>query len=356
MNRPIVLTVNNSSARTPVILTHELFQAPRHPHYHPLSIERSRPFLKILEALRWINEGDVQIITPATRGDLLMFHTPDYLDALELAARGAYDHDTLKRQFHLGTHDNPIMPSMADRAKLLAGGAMLAAKLAMTHDVVLSPAGGAHHGMPNRANGFCYTNDAVFAILAFLQQGLRRVAYIDLDAHHGDGVEEALLGDDRLLLISIHEQDRWPGTGRTVQANAINHPVRRGFDDDNLFELLRTDIIPRIELFKPDAFVILSGADAMAGDPLMRLALTNSGLVHAIKMLLPLAPHRVILGGGGYNPWLVARYWTMLWAALTEREVPVTVSTNVQTILKSLKCPRIKPDAINPHWLSRIAD
>jgi acetoin utilization protein AcuC len=350
------MTDQTPLSASPVILTHELFQSPRHPSYHPLSIERSRPFLKILETLGWAKDDDIRHIIPATREDLAQFHAGDYLDALELAARGEGDPDLLKRQFHLGTHDNPIMPTMAERATLLAGGAIMAARLAMAHGTVFNPAGGAHHGMPNRANGFCFTNDPVFAILTFLNEGLKRVAYIDLDAHHGDGVENAFLGDERVLLISVHEQDRWPATGKSDYANAINRPVRRGFSDDDLLELFRTDLMLRLEKFKPDALVILSGADALAGDPLMRLAFTNSGLVHLIRMLLPFAPHRVILGGGGYNPWLVARYWTVLWATLTGRDVPKSQSNDIQNILSFLTCPRIKPEAIEPQWLSRFAD
>lgn len=350
------MTDRTHLSASPVILTHELFQSPRHPSYHPLSIERSRPFLKILEALGWAKDDDIRHIIPATRQDLAQFHSDDYLDALELAARGEGDPDLLKRQFHLGTHDNPIMPTMAERAKLLAGGAIMAARLAMSHGTVFNPAGGAHHGMPDRANGFCFTNDPVFAILTFLNKGLKRVAYIDLDAHHGDGVEHAFLGDDRVLLISVHEQDRWPGTGKHDHANAINRPVRRGFSDDDILELFRADLMIRLEKFKPDALVILSGADALAGDPLMRLSLTNSGLVQLITMLLSLAPYRVILGGGGYNPWLVARYWILLWAALSGHEVPRSITAEVQDILAALTCSRIKPEAIVPEWLERFAD
>lgn len=114
--------------------------------------------------------------------------------------------------------------------------------------------------------------------------------------------------------------------------------------------------MPRLEEFQPDALVILSGADALAGDPLMRLSLTNSGLVQAIQMLTPFAPHRVILGGGGYNPWLVARYWTMLWASITGRALPQSTSQEIQLILKALTCPRIKSNAIDPQWLLRFAD
>ena len=112
------------------------------------------------------------------------------------------------------------------------------------------------------------------------------------------------------------------------------------------------DILPALQRFKPEALVLLSGADAMAGDPLMGLSLSNRGLVWAIKTLLPLAPRAIILGGGGYNPWTTVRYWTLLWAALTGREGPDRPPPEITAILASLDCARIRPDAVNPAWLT----
>ena len=335
----------------PLLLTHALFQAPLHPDYHPLRIQRAGPFIKILESLDWLSSNERRVIVPISREAQERFHTPDYLDALELAARGEADLAHVKKHYQLGTRDNPILPTMAERARLLAGGSLMAAELSLTNRVVFSPAGGAHHGMPDRANGFCYTNDPVFAIMTYFDHGLSRIAYIDLDAHHGDGVEAAFTDDDRVLTISIHERGRWPGTGERDSAHAINRPVSKGFQDDGLFRLMEEDILPALQRFKPEALVILSGADAMAGDPLMGLSLSNRGLVKTIKTLLHMAPRAIILGGGGYNPWTTVRYWTLLWAALTEREVPTLPSPDITAILASLDCARIRPDAVHPAWL-----
>lgn len=232
----------------------------------------------------------------------------------------------------------------------------MAAHLAMSHDIAFSPAGGAHHGMPDRANGFCYTNDPVFAIQTFFKLGLSRIAYVDLDAHHADGVEAAFAGDPRVLMISVHEQERWPGTGKRDLDNAVNRPVPRGFRDDDLVRLLNEDLLPKIQNFKPEAIVILSGADAMAYDPLMRLSLSNRGLVHAINELIRMAPRRIVLGGGGYNPWTVVRYWVMLWASWNGFDIPDPIPSNITSILSSLECARIKTDAIKEFWLTSIAD
>ena len=340
----------------PLLLTHPLFQSQLHPEYHPLRIHRVGPFINILEALDWLSPDECRVIVPISRSVQEGFHTPDYLDALESASRGEADFDEMKKRYQLGTRDNPILPTIAERARLLAGGSSMAAELSLKNRVVFSPSGGAHHGMPNRANGFCYTNDPVFAIKTYFDQGLSRIAYVDLDAHHGDGVEEAFLGDKRVLIISIHEKGRWPGTGQKDRINAINRPVDKGFSDTELFRLLDDDIIPALQSFKPEAMVILSGADAMAGDPLMGLALTNSGLVQAINSILPLAQSSVILGGGGYNPWTTIRYWTMLWSVLTGRRIPPSVTPEIEAILKSIACARIKPGNILPHWFSSFQD
>ena len=348
--------VEQQGSTGPLLLTHALFQAPLHPDYHPLRIQRAGPFIKILELLDWLSPGERRVIEPISRKAQERFHTPDYLDALELAARGEADLAHVKKRYHLGTRDNPILPTMAERARLLAGGSAMAAELSLTHRLVFSPAGGAHHGMPDRANGFCYTNDPVFAIKTYFDHGLSRIAYIDLDAHHGDGVEEAFISDERVLLISVHERGRWPGTGQNDRLNAINRPVMKGFNDNALFRLLDDDILPALHRFKPDAMVILSGADALAGDPLMGLALTNSGLVRAINSLLPIAQFTVLLGGGGYNPWTTIRYWTMLWAALTGRDIPTVTGPEIEKILKSLDCARIKPNDILLHWFTRFSD
>lgn len=340
----------------PVLLTHALFQSPRHPPSHPLSIARSGPFLDILEHLQWINPEQLRIIEPLQRAAQEMFHTPDYLDALEQGAQGVGDPALLRSRHNIGTQDNPILPSMADRARLLAGGSVMAAHLAMSHSIAFSPAGGAHHGMPDRANGFCYTNDPVFAIMTLFELGLSRVAYVDLDAHHADGVEAAFSGDPRVLMISVHERHRWPGTGKADLDNSLNRPVPSGFQDADRFRLLDTDLLPQLQTFKPDAIVILTGADAMAHDPLMRLSLSNRGLVLAINQLMSMAPRRIILGGGGYNPWTVVRYWVMLWASWNGYDIPNQNPSAITSILSSLECARIKREAIQQNWLTSLVD
>jgi hypothetical protein len=147
---------------------------------------------------------------------------------------------------------------------------------------------------------------------SFQDQGLDRILYVDLDAHHGDGVEDAFADDDRVLTISVHEAGRWPGTGRLADragGMARNLPVPAGFHDDELAAIVDAAILPLGRLFGPQAVVVQCGADALEDDPQSRLALGNRALWRAVAALLPLAPRVLVLGGGGYNPWSVARCW-----------------------------------------------
>ena len=204
-----------------------------------------------------------------------------------------------------GLRANPIFPGLFERAATAVGGSLLAARLAFEGRVVFHPPGGTHHGGKAAASGFCFFNDPVFAILELLALGAQRVAYVDFDAHHGDGVEEAYAEEPRVMTISIHEADRWPRTGALSDrrgGNARNMPVPRGLNDDEFALLVEEAVLPLLGGFAPDALVILSGADALAGDPLAKLALSNGALVSAVARVAALAPAVVVLGGAATTP------------------------------------------------------
>jgi len=199
------------------------------------------------------------------------------------------------------------------------------------------PGGGTHHGMPDRANGFCYLNDPVLAILALRRMGLR-VAYVDLDAHHCDGVEFAFAAVPEVLLISVHEQARWPFTGALGVAggNCVNLPVPAGYNDTEARLVLHEMILPRLQAFAPQVIVLQAGADSLLEDPLSRLALSNNAYVEALRAIRAMAPRLMLLGGGGYNPWSVGRCWTLLWAELSGQVVPDVLPASAQAVLAAL--------------------
>ena len=150
--------------------------------------------------------------------------------------------DATRLRYHIGTVTNTVFAEMYRRPATAAGGSLLAAELLRQGGCVFNPGGGTHHGMPDRANGFCYLNDPVLAMLAMRRQGLERIAYVDIDAHHCDGVEAAFSGQEGMLLISTHEERRWPFTGAlTDRAGGVslNIPLPKGTNDSE-FEAILT--------------------------------------------------------------------------------------------------------------------
>ncbi len=221
------------------------------------------------------------------------------------------------------------------------------------------PGGGTHHGLPDRANGFCYLNDVVLAIRVMLAAGLSRVAYVDLDAHHCDGVELAFAGDPRVRMISVHEENRWPFSGGLTDragGSGFFLPVPRGYNDTEARAVLHRLILPRVAGFAPQAVVVQCGADSLTEDPLSRLCLSNRAYLEALAALRPLSPRLLVLGGGGYNPWSVARAWTGIWAILNDIAVPDALPPQAEAVLRALTWSR--SDGRNPpdRWFTTLAD
>ena len=217
---------------------------------------------------------------------------------------------------------------------------MLAAELlAATPGVIHVPGGGTHHGLPGRANGFCYLNDVVLGIKVLQRAGFGRIAYVDLDAHHSDGVELAFSADPGVRMISVHEEGRWPFTGLlgdTGRGSAFNLPVPKGYNDSEARVVLDRLILPRVQEFRPEVLVLQCGADSLLEDPLSRLALSNRAYLEAVRALLPIAPRVLVLGGGGYNPWSVGRLWTAIWGLISGRELPDDLPEAGQEVLAGL--------------------
>jgi acetoin utilization protein AcuC len=242
---------------------------------------------------------------------------------------------------------------------MTVSGSILAAELALEGHVAFHPSGGTHHGRPDRACGFCYFNDPVFAIRTFLKGGCERVMYIDLDAHHGDGVEDAFAADSHVLTVSIHEEDRWPYSGAASDRRegcARNLPVPKGFNDDELDYLIEHAVLPLAEAFKPDALVMCCGADCLAGDPLSGMKLSNVALWDTVEKFLALRQPTVVLGGGGYNPWTVARYWAGMWGRLTGQTLPQHLPEEAQTLLGRMECDLIDEDEVEEDWIRTLVD
>jgi acetoin utilization protein AcuC len=316
--------------------------------------------MDLCRTLGWLPDTVYRTSPRAKAAALTTWHTPDYIAALQAAQGAGTVDDATRARHHLGTLSNPVFPEVFSRPATGAGGVMLAAELlANGTRAVHVPGGGTHHGLPDRANGFCYLNDPVIAILALRHAGFQRVAYIDIDAHHCDGVQHGFAGDADTLLISTHEEGRWPFSGLLDDdggGNVLNLPVPRGFNDTEMRAALEAVILPAVQAFRPDAIVLQAGADSVLEDPLARLALSNRAYVEVLRTLLPLAPRFLLLGGGGYNPWTVGRCWSVLWATLSGEEVPDHLPHDAQAILGALSWGGGGRPLPEPHLISTILD
>ncbi len=345
----------------PLFFGSEIYRGSSYGAGHPLRIPRVPTVMDLCRTMGWFPQGTYRTAPCAKPKALEIWHGRDYLAALQAAeAEGAVT-DDMRRRHHLGTLSNPVFPQMYRRPATGAGGTMLAAELLAAADrgAIFVPGGGTHHGMPDRANGFCYLNDPVLAILTLQRAGLRRVAYVDIDAHHCDGVAHGFAADPSVLMISVHEEARWPFTGKIDEVgigNMVNLPVPAGFNDAEMQAAIDRLMVPQVTDFAPDAVVLQCGADGVAEDPLSRLSLSSNAHRAVLAALRPLAPRMLVLGGGGYNPWTVARTWTAIWADLAGFDVPEVLPPEAQTILHGLSWGGGGRPPPAPALLTTIAD
>ncbi len=327
---------------------------------HPLTIPRVATVMDLCAELGWFDGGVFRQSPVATLQQLQEFHDPAYVEALRDADRAGRVTPEDRKKYQIGTMENPLFPGLFQQAATSVGGSILAAQLSSSEQIVFHPSGGTHHGRPDRASGFCYFNDPVFAILALLKEGVERVLYVDLDAHHGDGVQHAFAADARVFTISIHEANRWPYSGAAddrAHGQARNLPVPKGFNDSELDFVMRDAVSSLASRFEAQALVVTCGADGLHDDPLSGMSLSNQALWVAVENLTELVERSVVLGGGGYNPWSVARCWSGLWARLAHQEIPVILPERAQNILRRLECDLIDDDAdIAAEWITTIAD
>lgn len=345
----------------PIFLGAAIYRGSTYGGHHPLRIPRVSTVMDLAASLGWLPPDRFRSSPRAKPAALTAFHSPAYIAALQRAEETGQVDDATRARHHLGTPSNPVFPEMFRRPATGAGGVMLAAELLASHSAgaIHVPGGGTHHGLPDRANGFCYLNDPVLALLAFRRAGLQRLAYVDLDAHHPDGVEPAFAGDPDLLMISVHEENRWPFTGALTDdagGNAFNLPVPRGYNDTEARAVLHHLILPRLAAHKPQAIVLQAGADSLLEDPLSRLALSNRAYLEALAEIRPLSPRLLLLGGGGYNPWSVGRCWTALWASLAGQDIPDRLPDDAASVLRALSWNGGTRPAPDPYMLITLVD
>lgn len=297
----------------------------------PWLTERSEVTYKRCKELNLLNRDWIKVIEPkpATIEDLSTYHTREYIDLLNKADQGIFEKSMLK--YGLGTLECPVAKGVFKYHALAAGATITGAHLLLRGetDIVFSPTGGFHHAGPDFASGFCYINDINIALKKILSHG-KRILYIDIDAHHGDLVQETFYDNPDVMKISFHESGKtlfpWKtgfeteiGKGKGKGYN-INFPLPQNTGDDEFLWAFERVFPPVAEAFRADIVCAVIGIDVIHSDPLTDLQMTNNAFIKAVKMITRAAPQLLALGSGGYVLDNIERSWTLAWAAMNGLE------------------------------------
>ena len=309
---------------------------------HPFNPLRVRLFLELCESLELLEGYPFISSEPATDEDLTTVHSLTYVRMVQKAGRSAAALSDLL-PYGIGTSDNPIFPDMHEACARVVGGVLAAGRLVMAGDAdhAMCISGGLHHALRSSASGFCVYNDAGVAIARLKEDhpGIR-IAYVDTDAHHGDGVQWMFYSDPDVLTVSMHESGRYlfPGTGGIDERGrnggvgySVNMPLEPYTDDESWISCFEAVVPEVLRAFGPDLILSQNGCDGHALDPLTHLSATTRLYEHVPKRMHDLAHELcggrwVATGGGGYDIWrVVPRAWTALWTAVSHQEIPEEV-------------------------------
>ena len=300
---------------------------------HPLKATRLRYTYELLDAYGAFSREGSGLVKPrpATDAEILTVHASEYLEAVKGFSSGAGMENQPLFNFGAGG-DNPTYPGIYEAASLSTGASLVAAHMVADGEVdaAFNVSGGLHHAAPTHASGFCVFNDPAVAIQYLLSRGMR-VLYVDIDAHHGDGVQNIFYGSDQVLTISIHESGRFlfPGTGHVEEVGvgegrgySVNIPLFPYTGDEIYLWAFRKVVPPLVEAFRPDVLVGQLGIDSYQTDPLTHLMLTSQGYTQAVTELANLGLPFVAMGGGGYDQGAVARCWSLAYGIMLGTEWP----------------------------------
>jgi acetoin utilization protein AcuC len=312
---------------------------------HPLGIPRVSLTFDLINAYGAFAPGEYVVGRVATKKELGWFHTEDYINALQRCEALGGVRDVYRQRHHIGTLENPYFPNFFRTPALATGSSIVGAEQVLRGRRAFSPAGGMHHALPDRAQGFCFFNDPVLAILRLRQEG-RRVLYVDIDAHHGDGVEFAFHDDPDVFTFSLHMDTgyAYPFKGGSIadQGGAhgehacLNAPLPVGTNDAEyglVFDTLWPVVLAQ---FAPDVVVLQAGTDALFADPLGKFQLSTPGFLRVVQRIIDASPALLVLGGGGYHPLALARCWTGVWALLSGRTLPAEIPEAGRRLLRGV--------------------
>ena len=325
---------------------------------HPLAPVRVELTMALARELGVLALPSVSVLAPrpAQPDELELVHDAAYIDAVRQAGRDGLGHG----RYGLGTPDNPVFFGMHEASALVAGATLAAARAVWRGEALHAAniAGGLHHAMRRSASGFCIYNDPAIAIAWMLAEGAQRIAYVDVDVHHGDGVQAAFYDDPRVLTISLHEHPAtlFPGTGLASEIGtgdgrgyAVNVALPAGTGDAGWLRAFDAVVPPLLRSFRPEVLVSQHGCDSHRLDPLAHLELSVDGQRRAAVMIHDLAHETaggrwLLTGGGGYQlVQVVPRSWTHLLAVAAGR--PVDPGLAIPARWRSLAADRAGEDA-----------
>ncbi len=308
---------------------------------HPLDPVRVELTIALAREFGVLDRPGVRVVapSPADEATLTRVHTAEYLEVVKRAST-----DPGVRGHGLGTPDNPVFPGMHETSALIAGATVAAAEAVWSGEVrrAVNVAGGLHHAMPGHASGFCVYNDPAIAIARLLDRGAERVAYVDVDVHHGDGVQAVFYDDPRVLTVSLHESPLtlFPGTGYPTETGgpnasgyAVNVALPPGVGDEGWLRAFHAVVPGVLRAYRPQVLFSQCGADSHRLDPLADLRLTLDGQRAAYLAMRTLADQLcdgrwVVTGGGGYAlVEVVPRAWTHLLAIATGEPIDPATPT-----------------------------
>ena len=318
--------MSDLNQRQAVFLYSEQLENYAYPSSCPFKTDRASKTRKTLASMGMLSgTGKKEMdFAAADRSTLERFHTPRYLDALQRSETGDWDIEAL--HMGIGGPDTPVFNGMYGYGAMAAGASLMGAKqlLSGEADIVFNPAGGLHHAQPELAAGFCYINDVVFACKHLAENG-KKVLYLDIDVHHGDGVQNAFYNQSDVFTISLHESGRtlFPGTGFVQEIGSdegegysVNIPLPLDTYNGAYMRCFNEIVVPLISAYNGDVIVLELGADALSGDPLAHIKLTNEVFRKVLEFLLDLQKPILVTGGGGYHVENTVRAWSLAWSVL----------------------------------------
>lgn len=338
----------------------------RYPKNHPLRIPRVSLLLEFLKAMDLLQDSEVCESREATLDELLLFHTEDYLEALQEADRCMCSNSLLREKYNIGTYENPVSPAMWRGSLLATGSSIQATELFLSGILAFNPAGGMHHAYPSRANGFCFINDPGVTIQYLLKKGYKRILYIDLDAHHCDGVQDFFYHTNEVFVLSIHQSPEYAfpfkkgyiherGEGKGEGYN-LNVPLPKGINDGEYLTVLDKTLELVKDVFEPDVYVLQLGTDTLKEDYLSKFEITNTTFLQAFRMVRDCFGEGIYLGGGGYHPIALARAWALIWCDISGREIPKKLTQKAKEVLLSVEFEEFDDEVDRSYMYESLVD